>query len=146
MDPRLEDVWIWQPCTSGNYTTSSAYKFLHKPIMGPQLVTDWGMIWKLHVQEKVKVFIWLLLHDATQVNAHRFRCQLATSPRCTRCSHDMEDNLHALCDCPHAREVWLRCNAQSWSGFFESTVQAWVRTQIRGSHVALFLVVLWRQW
>lgn len=82
LDSRLHDVWVWQSCATSAYTAASGYKWLHKLVHGPLLVSDWGRVWKLRVSEKLKVFIWLLLHDDIQVNAHRYRCHLVLSLGC----------------------------------------------------------------
>lgn len=70
----------------------------HEASYGSSIGDRVGVVWRLKVPEKLKVFVCLLLHDATPVNPHRFRCNLTNSPSCSRCSHGSEDSLHCLRD------------------------------------------------
>lgn len=79
---------------------------------------SWLWIWKMVVPEKLWFFIWLVLHDALPINSNRFRCQLALSPGCFRCSNTLEDVIHCLRDCLHLRERWGRLGAWSWTNFW----------------------------
>lgn len=92
--------------------------------------------------EKVRVFLWVALHNSLQVNAYRFKCNLSGSPACSRCSAPEEDQLHCLRDCPHSREVWLRFGALSWGGFVQANFGEWVSIQARKPMGTLFIACL----
>src|ERR1044072_4529271 len=62
---------------------------------------DSRWIWKLKVSERIRIFEWLVMQSALQVNLPRFQCNLGTSPSCPRCSAPEETILHCLRDCPH---------------------------------------------
>lgn len=50
----------------------------------------WVWIKKLKLAEKVRFFVWIIMHNSVQ------------------CSQNWEDGLHYLRDCPHSNEMWLR--------------------------------------
>lgn len=45
----------------------------------------WLLIWKLRVQQRVKVFIWMLAHGSILTNFRRLRMRLASNSDCWRC-------------------------------------------------------------
>lgn len=53
---------------SGKYSVREAYDWLndlvHNPLEDRKLI--W--VWKLKVPEKIRMFVWLILHNALQVN------------------------------------------------------------------------------
>lgn len=142
----IDDHWVWKHSSKGVYTASDAYAWMCHS--GPQLPSadSWSWLWKTRAPEKVRVFLLLLLHGVIQVNSHRFRCHLANSPACPRCSHHLEDGLHCLRDCPYSREVWSRLNALNWSRFAADNVKDWVRYQVQGPHATLFVAAIWGLW
>ena len=58
------------------------------------------------VPQRIKIFIWLAMHDTLLSNAVRFVKHMATHPNCMVCFFEMEDMDHILCRCPTARGVW----------------------------------------
>ncbi|XP_057420539.1 uncharacterized protein LOC130714634 [Lotus japonicus] len=148
IDIRLHDHWIWKFDSQGIYSAAGAYSWLINANAQMSLtgLDTWRWIWKIKVPEKIRVFIWLCMHDAIQVNNLRFRCKLASSPSCSRCQHSMEDILHCLRDCRFAREIWNRLNALTWPRFLVGSVQAWIKYQVCGPHGSLFATALWGIW
>lgn len=79
----------------------------------------WGLIWKLKIQERLKLFLWLLAHEKIMTNSKRWRRKLAQSPLCERFWQEDESAVHVIRDCRQAREVWTRLipmNLQAASG------------------------------
>lgn len=68
---------------------------------------EWRMIWKMKVQQRIKVFAWILFHRRLLTNRERWRRRMTDSPLCVRCNENDEEVLHAIRDCPIAREVWV---------------------------------------
>ena len=66
----------------------------------------WERIWKLAVPERVKYFIWKLLHGRLLTNYHKSRMHLG-DPLCMKCKSTVETSLHALHDCPNAMSDWF---------------------------------------
>lgn len=55
-------AWAWKGQESGIYTAASGYKWLTNSV--GELTPDfsWPWVWKLDVPEKLRFFIWLVLH------------------------------------------------------------------------------------
>ncbi|KAL4383219.1 hypothetical protein GQ457_15G014810 [Hibiscus cannabinus] len=97
--------WRWND--NKEFSTSSAYDFLMNPGFNP---TDavWKRIWTLEIPQRVRVFLWITLHQRHLTNAERFRRHLSSSAVCSICSHGVEDMDHVLRHCSMARNLWLR--------------------------------------
>ncbi|KAJ1402672.1 Ribonuclease H-like superfamily [Sesbania bispinosa] len=150
-DPSLHhgqpDSWIWNPSHSGIYSAASGYNWLlHNASLCNSLLPDVQWVWKLACTEKAKFFIWLILNDGIPINEKRFRCHISPTPSCGRCSHDIEDSLHCLRDCPHSKEVWLRLGQFNNHFFRIHNINVWLRKHLGGVHGTLFLATLWWLW
>lgn len=90
------------------YTAASGYRWLLRTARDWNSSQNWEWVWKLPAPAKVQYLIWLILHRALPTNAFRHQRGLLTSHNCQRCSSNVEDIIHCLRDCPHARELWIR--------------------------------------
>ena len=82
----------------------------------------WNWIWKLPYPQRLKFFVWLLLHEKLAVNAYRFHIGAADSSACDRCLRCEETILHLLRDCDMSRRLWERIVHQAkrvWFFMFE---------------------------
>src|ERR1044072_8595275 len=140
------DKWIWSSSNTGKYTVKDAYSWSMAPSQQGNIDEQWNWVWKTKIPEKLKMFMWLILHKALQVNAHRYHCKMAPSPNCTRCSGEIEDVLHCLRVCPHARELWSRLGALSWRNFNNMEVKQWLKSQATGSNALKFISGIWWNW
>lgn len=64
------------------------------------------MVWKIKVQQRVKVFLWVMAHGKLLTNLERWRRKMASCSLCERCSRAEEGVLHTIRDCKPAKEVW----------------------------------------
>lgn len=89
------------------------------------------MIWKLRVQQRVRVFVWLLALEEMLTNACRWRRKLIDNPVCMRCLWGMEDEVHVTGDCVSSKEVW-NCFSPSRliSRFFTMDLQEWLEKNL----------------
>jgi hypothetical protein len=69
--------------------------------------TIWSKVWKLNVPERVRCFIWLLLHDRLLTNYRKSRMGLGHA-MCTHCGNVVETSLHAIRDCALVTPLWLQ--------------------------------------
>lgn len=115
----------------------------------------WKRIWRLKVQERIKVFLWLLAHEKVLTNLSRVRRNLSQSACCDRCPAAVEDAMHAVRDCPASKEVWIRfVPPDVHNQFFSFGVQDWLLTNISsGSHPsrgerwpANMAIACWKLW
>ncbi|KAL4377932.1 hypothetical protein GQ457_02G028840 [Hibiscus cannabinus] len=95
--------WRWE--SNRTFSVRSAYKALKVPISVDSNIC-WPRIWKLQVQQRVRVFLRLVFHQLLMTNAERKRRNLATSDVCASCQSEIETIVHVLRDCPRARQVW----------------------------------------
>lgn len=67
--------------------------------------SGWRSIWKLKVQQRIKIFMWILAHDKLRTNHGCWRTKLTKSPYYLCCDEGKKYGLHAVKDCPHSKEV-----------------------------------------
>lgn len=93
------DVQVWKSNIDGLPTASSFFKFLSYEDLdlSPQ---SWAWIWKLDCPQKLRFFVWLIMHDCLPVNAFRYRIGATESNVCDQCQTHSETIIHMLCDCP----------------------------------------------
>lgn len=144
--PNHQDLWVWESSDSGCYTVKDGYTWLANRLQQGFTLEDWRWLLRLKIPERIRIFIWLVVHNSIQTNLYRFRCNMVASPSCTRCSAPEEDAIHCLRDCPHSRELWMRASALSWPGFLQNGCDAWVRSQVQGRNGSRFLACLWGIW
>jgi hypothetical protein len=65
----------------------------------------WKRIWKIESIERVRVFIWQLVHDRLLTKARLARWRIG-SPFCHNCSQFEETTMHVMCDCTISVHVW----------------------------------------
>jgi hypothetical protein len=99
-----EDVQLWPGTNTGQFTVSAAYHL----ITGDAMKRDekkWSQIWKINSMERVRVFIWQLVHDRLMTNTRLARWQMGSS-RCNSCIHFDETTIHVIRDCSIASNIW----------------------------------------
>lgn len=144
--PNEEDIWCWDHGGSGSYTVRDGYAWLRDRNQPPMLNKEWNWLWKIPVPEKIRIFLWLVLHQALPVNAYRFKCHLTSTESCSRCSDAREDCLHCLRDCPYSRELWAKLGAWSWHNFAATDLSEWIISKARGRNSVRFIAGLWGVW
>lgn len=88
------DIMCWLQ-VKGRFSVKGAY-LLEMGDVGGKSWQGWKRIWRLRVQQRVHVFIWMVAHDRILTNYRRWRCGLSGSSACTRCQGVTEDVLHVL--------------------------------------------------
>ncbi|KAK7292283.1 hypothetical protein RIF29_08061 [Crotalaria pallida] len=104
----MEDVVVWREDVRGVYGVASGYLWLGKNYRDWNVTPNFSWIWKTTTQRKIQFFIWLIGQGALPTNSLRFQRHMAYSAKCSRCSTTDETILHALRDCPHSLEIWMR--------------------------------------
>lgn len=64
------------------------------------------MIWRLREQQRVRNFVWLLVHEKMLTNFCRRRRKLVENRECMWCIGGMEDTIHVIRDCTTLKEIW----------------------------------------
>ncbi|KAK9030109.1 hypothetical protein V6N11_031540 [Hibiscus sabdariffa] len=116
-------VWRWED--KRVFTTRSAYAFLALD-PGTHYPAVWKRIWKLIVPQRVRVFVWVTLHERLLTNAERVRRHFANSDLCGICGGAKEDLEHVLHSCAIAKGLWLRLiPSGARVSFFSLTFKEW---------------------
>jgi hypothetical protein len=86
----------------------------------------WNKAWKLRVLERVRSFVWLMLHERLLTNLRKSNMGLGHA-MCRFCGDTVENELHAIRDCPVVMPLWLNTVEESMrSTFFISDWQQWL--------------------
>ena len=121
--------------------------FLH-----PQDSIRWNAVWKLKLPNKLKYFVWLVLHNKILTNSQRLTICNIESALCEQCSNFKETTLHALRDCINFTKVWEGINGNIDTSCVNIT--DWIKCNIfLNSYVSndylwymLFCSVIWTIW
>jgi ribonuclease HI len=90
----------------------------------------WSKVWKLSVPERVKTFMWLVLHNRILTNELKSRMGLGHS-MCTHCVNIEETVIHVLRDCPIAMEFWNNAIPTINRGsFYMREAQQWIEDNL----------------
>lgn len=115
----------------------------------------WKLIWRMKASQRVRVFCWIMAHGKLLTNEERWRRRLTSDANYGRCQSEVEDVLHAVRDCPCAREVWESLGMfGSQNAFFPMGLQDWVMSAFRLSTpreealrwAGKFMTICWWQW
>lgn len=100
----------------GNFTVASTYSLLcdHASM---DRNDNWKRIWRLGVPERVKSFLWLVLHGSLITKERKNKIHLRT-PYCIHCREQIETKQHVLIDCSQALATWLNVVPTSMRRFF----------------------------
>lgn len=97
-----EDQLKWQ-VNKGKYTTAKGYEILQKA--GP-VQPEWSILWKLQIPPKIKIFLWMALHNALPtLNSLHLR-GMQVNPICRWCNVAVETSKHLLWQCTLATNCW----------------------------------------
>ena len=146
----MEDQLTWAADKRGRFTITPAVNLLRPH--EDDATTGWQWMWKLQLPQRLKLFLWILLHGKLLTNAERFRRRLSSSPICDCCLHDVEDLEHLFRSCPAAVAVWreLQARGRSFLGG-EEALKLWLNRNLRSScenpdWSTEFMVTLWYIW
>jgi hypothetical protein len=114
---RGEDKLIWQHNKTGEYTVRSGYHFAKGKFeadMGSCSNSDnnrmlWKAIWGINAPRAAKTFVWKACSEILPTKEKLFRKHVTQDPLCPICCLEVETIMHALWDCPSAKDVWAEC-------------------------------------
>ncbi|KAK8555205.1 hypothetical protein V6N12_009358 [Hibiscus sabdariffa] len=151
----INDKIIWRWSKRNNFEINSAYSRIALNTW-EEKHPIWDQIWKFHVPQRIRLFLWLTYRERLMTNSERFRRSFGRSASCPRCSSDMESTIHALRDCKEAKETWLLLLPQSYATyFFQADIKAWLQQNLSSTMLhhtngipwnLLFISTLWQIW
>ncbi|KAL4361411.1 hypothetical protein GQ457_04G027310 [Hibiscus cannabinus] len=94
--------WRWEH--NHCFFTRSAYSALDIDVYSTRNF-NWRLVWFIQLPQRIRVFLWLAVHDRLLTNVERKRCHLVYSDVCNLCHGRSETLLHVLRDCSMAQSV-----------------------------------------
>lgn len=125
METSIKDDICWSGTPDGSFSLKSAFALITSQSLDVPS-GEWIWIWKIPCIERIRTFLWLIMHDRLLTNFTHFYRHMTTSADCPRCTGIEENLSHLLRDCPIARETWQRLGVRS-SGFFSPPIHSWIR-------------------
>nr|POF25158.1 putative ribonuclease h protein [Quercus suber] len=112
-----EDILIWPACKDENYSTKRGYQLFCKyEISGAASSSDsleqslfWKRIWKLHIPNKIKMFLWRVCSNALPTLVNLKKRKILEDAKCKACLMAEENTLHAIWDCEKLHHIWFPC-------------------------------------
>ncbi|KAH9697612.1 zf-RVT domain-containing protein [Citrus sinensis] len=115
---KRKDQVIWHYDKKGEYFVKSGYqvalsmKFLNSPGCLSSNSSNWSIIWKLPLPEKIKIFIWKATKNLLPTAENLCKHGIIQEGHYKRCGNRVENVLHALVACKAAKKfgsslLWL---------------------------------------
>ena len=123
----VQDTITWRWTGDGKYSTRSAYRIQFR---GSLASFSTELIWNAHVENKCKIFAWILVQDNILTAQNLQRRGWPHHQQCVLCNGPLETGLHLCLCCPFAKGVWN--HILSWENFPQIQQQPQVQpTDIR---------------
>lgn len=91
---------------------------------------NWELAWKVTAPQRVRMFIWLSLHNHNLTNAIWVIRHLSNDPRCKYCNSPNEDLDHILRRCPPALRFWNEFGLAQDDKFMGTPLNEWILNNI----------------
>ena len=101
---RAEDKLAWKFSSKGDFDLKSAYSLTLPPSLEVPFRGKW--IWKFNTLPRIQSFVWQCMHHSISVRQCLTARGMDIEISCPICCNGPESILHALRDCPSARDIW----------------------------------------
>ncbi|KAL4328990.1 hypothetical protein AHAS_Ahas13G0255300 [Arachis hypogaea] len=135
--------WNWEHTL---YSAKQGYLWLIQNKLNWDRNINWLWLWKARVPEKLRLLVWLCLHDAVPTQYLRFRRHLSSSSLCTRCNQLPETILHCFRDCEVVRSVWVSLGFSDVCFFGSHEVHDWFKHGLLNEGCSKFAAIIWSIW
>jgi hypothetical protein len=98
-----EDSIRWRFTADDQYSTNSAYAV---QFIGAIRDGQWSRVWQAKVENKCKLFMWLLLQIKLPTADRVLKYNGEANPICTLCRTNAEKHLHMVAKCSYTQAVW----------------------------------------
>lgn len=117
-DESVGDLLYWKGNAKGKFSIKSALQIIRQD-ENNENDNKWEMVGQVRIQQRIKMFMWLALHDRLLCNANRVKRQIASDPGCPLCAGPEETLLHLFRECPSTKNIWNQVGgAASRDNFF----------------------------
>lgn len=136
------DRLAWKWSSQATFSSADTYKHLCTSVAGN--VDPWNVIWKAHVPQRVRVFLWLLWHDKLLTNSVRRR-HMTNNEFCPLCCSGMETRIHMIRDCSFSRRIWESVVPVHYQGvFFSLPFEEWFLGNLQNENNLMFWDLDWK--
>lgn len=120
------DSFTWAPAKNGLFSIKSCYYLLlnQPPYHLSSKPPDLTWIWQLHIQQRLKFFLWQTMHDSLPVCEKLFKRKVITSSLCPVCSLHDESIAHTLWSYDKLKFLWQ--NFFTYVIPFNGSVSQWI--------------------
>ncbi|GAU11845.1 hypothetical protein TSUD_75960 [Trifolium subterraneum] len=148
LNPSINDCYTWKGNLQGIYTARDGYHWLNRYAFSanPTSVVSWSWLWHLPAPEKIKFFIWTLLHNSLPTRDMLTHRGIIHGNMCPRCNIHVETDLHCLRDCDFVYTIWKSLGFTDHNFFQEVDSSSWLRNGLSCSSMFLFMAAIWWIW
>ncbi|KAL2927766.1 hypothetical protein RDABS01_007218 [Bienertia sinuspersici] len=83
-DMKAGDLVYWKGSTHRKFSIKYALKIIRNE-ESPSSNNQWELVWRAPAQQRIRAFMWLLMHDRLVSNANRVKRRISDDPGCPRC-------------------------------------------------------------
>ncbi|KAK7245212.1 hypothetical protein RIF29_40047 [Crotalaria pallida] len=99
------DTLAWSYSSDGWFSIATAYQSIQEDDSNVKQC-NFNRIWSWKGPQRVRVLLWKIANDALMTNSNRRRRNITNDDTCMICNtREVEDLLHALRDCVHAKRI-----------------------------------------
>jgi ribonuclease HI len=148
LNPNVPDRYSWKGNLNGLYTARDGYYWLNRNFFSdnPTSSFPWSWIWHISAPEKIKFFLWTMLHSALPTKAMLFHRRIIQDSSCPRCNSSIETTIHCLRDCAFVKQVWTSLGYSDSDFFQGEDLYTWLRHGLDHHTSPLFMAALWLIW
>ena len=138
-----DDKVVWGLQSNGCFSVKSDY--IHKINKFPK-IPIFKIIWQLAVPERVKILIWLLVHNRIP-NRELCNTWFGGYAWCDICPSLVESSLHVFRDCPPAVDLWnSMIDYNCLDSFYEMSLSQWVESNLNNLFTSCYNFTWNRIW
>ena len=104
--PRKDRI-IWIKDAKGNFTVKSSFQTNQNLGMPITSSLNWKTLWKLKLQERVKMLIWRIGSNVLPTKLNLAQRIEGIDLKCPLCNEEEESITHLFCSCPVSRAIWF---------------------------------------
>lgn len=152
-DPNVGNLYSWRGTQSRKFSIKNALRIICQD-EDTSIDKKWEYAWTTPVQQRIRVFLWLVLHNKLLFNSNRVIRNLAQDPKCQRCGYPEVTIIHILQDCPIAKHVWSQIVGEAnYPSFYTGDLSSWMVRNLEANGLiysdkwpTCFAISLWWLW
>lgn len=149
----FEDQLYWDGTPSSKFSIKSSIKIIRGETSRAIGNKRWEVVWITLIPQRVRMFLWLALHNYDLTNINRVVRHLIDDPRCKECGAQEEDIDHILRRCTHAREFWHYLGLLGDTKFMTTPFNPWLTDNLNPANPdrndrwpTAFAMAIWWLW